>query len=66
MLFIHRPVTVPVVSQNPMNGGTGEKEGRKGRDNKKIGKEWTNQKECGGFGDSWYCYLLAITVSREF
>ena len=32
MLSTHRSVTIPVASQNTMNGGTGEKEGRKGRD----------------------------------
>ena len=46
-----------------MNGGTEEKEGRKGREIRKKRKERMNCEEPGGFGDSWYCCLLAITVS---
>ena len=64
MLSTHRSVTAPVASRNPMNGGTGENEGINVRESRKIGKEWKNRKERGRFGDSWYCCLLAITVSR--
>ena len=53
MLSTHRSVTAPVESRNPMYGGNGQKEGRKGREIKNRGKEWTNWKEHGGFGDSW-------------
>ena len=58
-------MTVPVASRNPMNGEKGKNEGKKGRDSIKRVKEWTRHKENGGFGNSWYCCLLAITVSRE-
>ena len=32
MLYTHWPVTIPVASQNPMNAGNVEKEGRNGRE----------------------------------
>ena len=63
MLCTHRLVTVPVESRNPMNGDTGVNEGINGRESRNIRKEWKNRKERGGFGDSWYCCLLEITVS---
>ena len=62
----HPLTTVPLASQNQINGWTEEKEGVNGREIRNIGKEWTNQKEHGGFGDGWYCCLLVITVSQEF
>ena len=53
MISTHRLVNVPVASRNPMNGGTVDKEGIKKREISKRGKEWTNMKERGGFGDIW-------------
>ena len=52
----HRLVTIYVASQNPMNGDIGEKEGINVRENRKRGKEYTNCKERGRFGDSWYFF----------
>ena len=49
-----------------MNAETGDKEGRKGMESSKRGKEWNNWKEHGRFGDGWYCCLLAITLYQEF
>ena len=64
MLSTNLSVTVPVALRNPINGGTGEKEGRKGRESRKRKKEWANRKEHDGFYESWYSCLLAIIVSR--
>ena len=40
--------TVPFASHNPINGGNGNKEGRNGREIRKIGREWTNLKKHTG------------------
>ena len=66
MISTHQSVTIPVASGSIINGVTGEKEGIKVKGSSKIGNEWTNHKERGGFGDSWYCCLSSITVSRVF
>ena len=63
MLSTHCSVTVPVASRHPMSGGTGEKEGRNGRERRKREMEWTNRKERGGFLDGWDCFMLAIILS---
>ena len=63
MLSTHQSVTIPVASGRIINGGTGEKEGIKVKESSNIGNEWTNHKDHSGFGDSWYCCLLVITVS---
>ena len=60
----HWLTTVPLVTHNPMNGGTEYNKGINGMERRKIDKEWKNQKECGGFHDGWYCFLLGIIVSR--
>ena len=65
MLYTHQSVTVPVVSGSTTNGGTGEKEERKGREVSNKWNEWKNQKEHGGFSESWYCCWLSIKVSQE-
>ena len=50
-MFTHPLMTVPLASHNKINGWTEEKEGINLRESRKRGKEWTNQKESGGFGD---------------
>ena len=52
------------MSHKPINVGNEEKEGQNRRDIIKIGREWNNHKECGGFSDGWDCCLLEIIVSR--
>ena len=47
----HQSWTIFLASQNQINGQTEDKEGRNGRERRKIGKEWTNWKECGRLGD---------------
>ena len=59
----NRLTAVLLASHNPMNGGTEYNKGINGMERRKIDKEWKNQKECGGFCDSWDCFLLAIIVS---
>ena len=59
----HRSTTVPLASHNPINGGNENKEGRNGREIRKRGREWTNRKDCGGFGDGWDYFLSAKIVS---
>ena len=46
--------TVPLVSNNPINGGNGNKEGINGRKRRKRGREWTNLK--GSEGP--YCHAI--------
>ena len=60
----HWSATVHLPSHNPIIGGTEDKYGINGRDSSKRGREWTNRKECGRFGDGWDCCLLAIIVSQ--
>ena len=60
----HQLTTAPLALHNPINGGNEEKEGISVREIMKIGREWTNRKEHGGFGDSWDCYFLSIIVSQ--
>ena len=57
----HQSTAVPLVSHNPINGGTENKYGRNGRKRGKIGREWIICKERGGFGDGWdYCFSEKI------
>ena len=56
--------TVPLASNNNINGWTEEKEGINVRESRKRGREWNNWKDRGGFGDGWDCSLLTIIVSR--
>ena len=51
ILLTHWSLTVPLVSQNTMNGGTGEKQSINRREKSKRDMEWTNRKKCGGFHD---------------
>ena len=55
--------TVPLASYNTKIGGTEDKYGINGRESIKRGREWTNWKERGRFGDGWGCCLLVIIVS---
>ena len=59
----HPLPTVPLVSNNPINGGNEEKYERNGKDRRKRGRERTNLKKRGRLGDGWDCCLLAIIVS---
>ena len=59
----HWSTTVPLASHNPINGGNENKEGRNGREIRKIGREWMIQKDYGGFGDGWDCCLLVKIIS---
>ena len=63
MISTHWSVTVPVASQNTMNGGNGEKEGRNVMEIRKRDMEWINRKDSGRLHDGWYCFLLDIIVS---
>ena len=60
----HRSATVHIASHNPINLGNENKEGRNGRERRNRGREWTNLKDRGGFGDSWDCCLMLKIVSR--
>ena len=60
----HPSTTVALASHNQISGWNEEKEGRNGREIRNRGKEWTNWNERGGLGDSWYCCLSAIKISR--
>ena len=59
----HWSTNVPLAPHNTINGGNYKKEGINGREIRKRGKEWTHWKEREGFGNGWYCCLLAITAS---
>ena len=59
----HRSATVHIASHNPINQGNENKGGRNGRERRKRGREWTNRKDCGEFGDGWDYFLSAKIVS---
>ena len=59
----HRSKTVPLASHNPINGGNKNKERKNGKERRKRGREWTNRKERGSFGDGWDYFLSAKIVS---
>ena len=62
----HWSTNVPLAPHNTINGGNYKKERINGREIRKRGGEWNSRKECGRFGDSWDCCLLALMVSQEF
>ena len=54
--------TVPLASQNQINVGNENKEGRNVRERSNTGREWTNQKEregpsCHEIMDSKWCHF---------
>ena len=60
------------MSHNTINGVNEEKEGRNGRERMNRGREWTNRKERGRFGDGWDYFfvssnsILIILINRIF
>ena len=65
ILSTHWLATVPVVSRNLTNGGTGYKEGRIIRDRRKRDTEWTNWMERGKFCDGWNFFVSNNSVDNS-